>query len=144
MKVDHCSQALYDANCIVYYCFNMQVKGRNGQVNLKYTELTDKIRVLTEKLHLKGSDIFTLNLVMDEIRRKSVAKLVDEYCDTPDARRKLGARYINDAVRYRIQSNVKTKIRKLQSKDWLNVTVYNPEEADIQNVEDFYLLEPPK
>lgn len=116
----------------------MTEKGRKGHVTLKYMELTDKIHILTRDLLTKKIDINTLTLIMDEIRRKSVAKIVNEYCETPDARIKLGVRRVNDAAIYRMITNVEKKITNLESKGWFNIIDYDPDEYDIKNVENFY------
>ncbi|WP_048190511.1 hypothetical protein [Methanobacterium sp. SMA-27] len=101
-------------------------------------ELTDKIHILTRYFLDNNIDIYTLNLIMIEIRRKSVAQIVDEYCNTSEAKRKLGVKHINDAARYSIQLNIQSKINKLKDKPWFNIEEYDPDNTDIENVKKFY------
>ncbi|MBM4240878.1 MAG: hypothetical protein FJ150_04355 [Euryarchaeota archaeon] len=133
------SQVLFDANPIIYYCFYVQIKIRGSKVVLKVLELTDKAQILTKSFLDQNIDIITLELIMAEIQRKGLAKIVDEYCNDPKNRNLFGWKRLGDAGRLSIQERVKRKLQKLLEKSWFSVIEYEPSRDDIETVKRFYL-----
>lgn len=133
------SQVLFDANPIIYYCFYVRIKIKGRKITLKVMELTDKAQNLTKSLLDKNMEIITLELIIDEIRRKGLARIVDEYCDDPKNRYLFGRKKLADAGRLIIHERVKRKLEKLLGKSWFKIIEYRPSKDDIEAVKRFYL-----
>ncbi len=116
----------------------MNLKFKGSPITIQYTEFTIKIHNLTQKFLASNVDIIALNLIIDEIYKKTLAKIVDEYCDMPETKRRFGVRHINDKTRLFILNNVEKKLKRLQEKFWFKIMNYAPENSDINNVKNFY------
>jgi signal-transduction protein with cAMP-binding, CBS, and nucleotidyltransferase domain len=55
-------------------------------VCFKVSEFTTKSQKITESFINQGTDIITLEMIISEIERKGIAKIVDEFCDSFEAR----------------------------------------------------------
>ena len=134
-KIPPYSQALYDANIIIYYCFFVNIK---GGITLKYSDFTSKSHKLTKEFIDNNIDISSPQLIINEIHRKGIAVIVDEYCDSYEGKSRLGFSYVPDALRHQISERITQKLRKLKDKDWFKVINYIPDMIDIDAVEKFY------
>lgn len=134
-----CSQAIYDANIIIYYCSFVSVPKGGEMINLCSIE-TEKAHKLTKELIEDGKTIITLELIFDEIKNKGIAKLVDDFCDNHLILKQFNSNEIPDKVRYIISKKMEKKLRKLQRNDWFDVVEeYIPHPECISSLEQFYL-----
>jgi len=135
-------KVIYDANSIIYYCFMHEEKIKGKRVTIRVMGLTNRIQSLTEQFLAEGFEIETISGVMKEIFDKSIAKIVDEFCDDYQTKSLIGLperAKISSRIRLRLARKTEEKIRRLQKKAWFKVIDYHPDERELRKVKDFYL-----
>lgn len=143
------SVVLYDANCIIYYCFEAQEKFR-GKLHTLKCSLTDKVHTLTHKFIRDEKNIKTIRMVWREIFKKGIAEIVREVCLTPEFRRILGCPqyhgHVSYRMRLRLERKLERKIKRLSSKTWFKIDDFTPDPSLVSTVKNFYnsLLSHPK
>ncbi len=132
---------IYDANSIIYYCFMHEERIKGRAVIIRVMEYTNKIQSLTERLINSGFEIVTISGVMDEIYKKGIAKIVEEFCNDYRTKDLIGlperAR-ISDRIKLRLARKTEDKINRLVNKAWFRVVEYKPADKDIERVKSFY------
>jgi len=132
------SQALYDTNVIIYYCSHFSEELMGEKIDLCIIE-TERAHELTKELLELDKTIITLNLILDEIENKGIAKFIDDFCDKPEIMDKLGTDTIPDRLRQKFAEKMERKLRKLRANDWFDVVEYMPSLSCISILKQFYL-----
>lgn len=127
------TEILYDANLIVYYCFFAKI----GSNHVRIIELTNKTRDLTHNL-IPDIKIFTIKMVVDELKLKTISKIVTEYLGTLHKLTGL-PRKGRHALKWRLIAQIEDNLDKLLDKHWFEVKEYSPENSQIKKIENFFL-----
>ncbi len=137
---------VYDANPILYYCFNHREKLRGNIVHFRVIGFTNKSINCTQHFINNNATIETIKQVISEICKKGVAKIVDEYCNDGQTKDLIGisrSSKIPQAMKLRLVKKTEDKIKDLIKKSWFSVIDYSPNSDDIERIRKFYKsLEP--
>lgn len=133
-----CSEVLYDANVIIYYSSFISIPFRGITIELCMIE-TAKIHKLTKELVESGKKIITLKLVWEEIEKKGIARLIDDFCNNPQIKGKFNSKEIPDRVRLIFAAKMERKLKKIKMKEWFDITNYVPDQNCINTLKHFYL-----
>lgn len=131
-------EVLYDANVIIYYASFISFLFGGKTVELCMVE-TAKIHKLTKELVELDKKVITLKLIWEEIEKKGIAHLVDDFCDNPQIKEKFNDREIPDKVRLILASKMERKLKKLKNREWFDIASYVPDQNCINTLKQFYL-----
>lgn len=132
------SQAVFDTNIVVYYCSHFLVTMRGESIDLCLIE-TEKAHQLTKELIESDKTIITLKLNLDEIENKGIPEFIDDFCDNPEIKKKLGVKIVPDKVRLLFVQKMERKLTKLQNNVWFDVTGYTPSPESISILRRFFI-----
>lgn len=134
MKIFVKSKAvIYDANILVYYCF------LDG--NIKILELTTKSWKLTQFLVNYGLKITAPDSIMNEIKRKGIAKIVSDYLNDPNIMSRIIGlpKKPRPSLALKIQNKVENNLLDLENKHWFSTEKYHPGANELSELEHFFL-----
>lgn len=134
-------KVVYDTNLILYYCFNHKEKLRGNIVHFRVIEFTNKSISCTQHFINNNATIETIKQVINEISRKGVAKIVDEYCNDGQTKDLIGiprSSKVPQAIKLRLVKKTEDKIKDLINKSWFSVIDYSPNSDDIETIKEFY------
>lgn len=137
------SDVIYDANCIIYHCFEAKEKTKRRWVVFKYPILTDRIHSLTNTFVRDKIIVQTIKIVWEEIFRKGVAQIVQEFCQEPHVKnlfyRAIGKTKVPPAIKLKLQTKLERKVRELPDKPWFKLAEFVPTDAEIDAIKAFYV-----
>lgn len=142
MTQDHnISSILLDANCIVYHCFHTKVRirishSKHINVDLKYPIFTDQIHEIVSYLCACYVSIKTLEMVWDEIQKKGLAIIVNEFINSKDF--PYNTKYIGNYEKLNIEKKLQTKLQELSNKTWFKIESFMADQDRIEKVITFY------
>jgi hypothetical protein len=140
----HYLATLYDANCIVSYCFFCEVPKKNGAFYLlqEHDTLTPLTRRITERLLVEGKQVSTLKEVFDEVSDSLLASIVKRRVNEGDVRRQMGLEHLEpfpaDLELHILKKCTKT-VRKLRGKSWFRIVdPFEPDSAQLASLVSFF------
>lgn len=132
-----CSKILLDSNVIIYYIISLEITRGGSKIPLKVDRFTDQAHKIVSDFRDQDKIIAAPKFVLNEIRKKRLATIVDEYCDS-QFKDLLNVDQINDKIRLHIVGKAKQKLKKFTHKDWFEKLDYEPENDDINAIRRFY------
>jgi hypothetical protein len=130
-RFNNYSGVAYDAQIIVYYCFSYK--------GYKLTGRTTKARDLTQYLVNNGTAIYVPDFIIDEIKHKSIPKIVNDYIE--DRRKPIleWPPHPSHGLVLRLTDKVKANFENLQKKNYFNVVEYSPDEITFNTIKSFFM-----
>ena len=130
---------IYDANCIVYYCFRIEDRDvEEARVVILGPE-TRKARDITSQLIRNAKTICTLIAAWTEVANvlsKALQSLID---DGYIARELRTDKQISPTLRWRFMRSLKQEMVKLHRSEWFSVVQgYDPTMAKVREVRELY------
>ena len=142
MTQDHdISSILFDANCIVYHCFHTKVRikishSKHINVDLKYPIFTDQIHEIVNYLCKCCVSIKTIEIVWNEIQKKGLAIIVNEFINSKDF--PFNSKYIGNYEKLNIEKKLQTKLQELSNKPWFKIEPFIANQDRVDKVIAFY------
>lgn len=130
---------VYDANCIVYYCFKIETQDVNGTRVVVLGPETQKARDITSQLVRYAKTLCTLIAAWTEVANvlaKALQSLIDEgYI----ARHLRTDEQISPTLRLQLLKSLKREMVALDRSDWFSVIRgYTPTLMRVREVRDLY------
>lgn len=131
---------IYDANCIVYYCFEIDMRRDAGGALKIKDQRTDTVRGITARLVAEKKTICTLKCAWDEVRRVTV-RVLNERLDEPAFRADAGLanQQLPDDLRLHLAHELRKNISNLGRQVWFSIDdTFAPAAVAVQKVRDLY------
>lgn len=124
------SNVVYDAQIIVYYCFQYE--------KYKLTGRTTKTRDLTQFLTNNGIEICVPSFIINEINHKSIPKIVNDYVE--DKRKPIleWPPKPTYGLVLKLTDRVRNNFENIQKKNYFNVVDYSPDENSFNSMKSFF------
>jgi hypothetical protein len=109
----------YDTNCLVYYCFEVNIPDSNPRRTVR-AELTGRTKAITEILKNKGQQITTIQAAYRELQDCAYSAVQAEM-DKPGAKEMLGIAQcepVREQTKWHILKTVEKHVRKLENASW--------------------------
>jgi len=128
------SKVVYDTNCIIYYRLNFSISCHRKKIRLTPKEFHIVNRITSQFLN-KNYEIHTLRIVFDEIFRKGIATIIEEYLTEKYPNLRKGGFWI--AMRH-FEIKVTESIQELKNKAWFFILEHSPSPDLLQKIRNFY------
>lgn len=124
------SNVVYDAQIIVYYCFQYD--------KYKLTGFTTKTRDLTQFLTNNGIEICVPSFIINEINHKSIPKIVNDYVE--DKRKPIleWPPKPTYGLVLKLTDRVRNNFENIQKKNYFNVVNYSPDKNSFNSMKSFF------
>jgi len=135
---------IYDANCIIYYCFKSGIGPKNRPIVIDSRPFTDKIREITKVLRERQKNVLTLQLIFDEITQTLLAKVVDEKLyEISHLLRRVNIDYESNAylvLRKKLLKKINQKVQRLRyGEEWFSIdSQFQPNTQEIADMGMLY------
>lgn len=129
------SKVVYDTNCIIYYRLDFTVRFRKKNIRLTPKEFHTVNRITSQFLN-KNYEIHTLRTVFDEILRKGIATIIEEYLT--EKYRYLKRIGLLRIVIRRFEIRATKSVEELRNKDWFCIVDFSPSKRLMEEIKDFY------
>ncbi|MEI8015292.1 MAG: hypothetical protein WCH20_10705 [Nitrospira sp.] len=139
------SYIIYDANCIVYHCFfvDLQVGSATVTVTSRFTIHT---RQLTDKLIANNKKVTTTQSAFDEVRECLYAAVEDRMAYR-EVEHQLGyaqGEHVSEQVKLKVLLSVEKHAQKLPTNSWFSVDAnFIPDGNAIKTLRDFFARQNP-
>lgn len=129
------SKVVYDTNCIIYYRLNFSISFHKKKIKLTPTEFPIVEKITSQFLN-KNYTIHILKIAFDEILKKDIAVIIQEYLiEKYPFLKRSGLMWI--AVR-NFETKATKSIQELKNKGWFCIVEYLPSPCLIEEVRNFY------
>lgn len=124
------SKVVYDAQIIVYYCFQFN--------KYKLIGRTTKTRNLTQFLVNNEIKISVPSFIINEINHKSIPEIVNDYIE--DKRKPIleWPPKPSYGLVLKLTDKVRSNFENLQKKNYFNVVNYSPDETSFKSMQSFF------
>ena len=109
----------YDTNCLVYYCFYVEIPESNPKVFITVRQ-TDQARAVTEHLVSHQQKVATIEAAYGELKN-CIYEAVEARMTDREVEKLLGypqGAKVHDQRKLQVQQSVERKARKLENKSW--------------------------
>lgn len=109
----------YDTNCLVYYCFQVDIPETNPTITIKVRQ-TDQARAVTDCLISSQRKVTTIQEAYAELN-DCIYNAVQERMTDREVEAQLGysqGQKVPDQRKLQVQQSVERKARKLENKGW--------------------------
>ena len=139
----HYVATIYDANCIILYCFYCEVPRKDGSSCLvqENDSLTPLVRAITQKLIDSGKRIKILRIIINEVRDPVLASAVRRRVNESGLRKKMGLAHLEPFPRdleLQILEKCRKTAKKIMAKSWVEVEDFQPEQPKLDALRAFY------
>lgn len=136
---------IYDANCIIYYCFNIKLPSRNGiLVVIDSPPYTDITRNLTRYLIDRKIKIRTILAVFEEISEEVLSMTIRQRITNDYLMRELGlvrGEKFPEDIEYKLNKNLRQKVKKMRYESWFELDErYTPDSSFLTEIRKFLLI----
>lgn len=138
------SATLYDANCIISYCFFCEVPKKSGSpyVVQEHDTLTPLTRAITQRLLDDGKQVSTLKEVFNEVNDPLLADIVRRRVNEREVRRYLGLQHLEPFpadLELHILNKCRKSVKKLGVKSWFRIVdSFAPGSTQLSSLESFF------
>ncbi|OGL40358.1 MAG: hypothetical protein A2042_05520 [Candidatus Schekmanbacteria bacterium GWA2_38_11] len=134
---------IYDANCIIYYCFKTTLLSRLGtSVVIDSPRYTDITRDLTEYLIAKKIKIRTILAVFEEGNKDTLSMAIKQRITDENLRRELGlarGEKFPEDIEYKLNKKIRQKVTKIQYENWFELDKsYIPDQILLSKIKIFF------
>lgn len=137
------NSVIYDANCIIYYCFKNELSSRKGTlVVVDSSPFTDITRNLTQYLIKRNIKIRTMLIVFEEITKEVLSLTIKDRINNIHLRRELGLAYdekFPEDIEYNLNKNLRKKVKKMRYERWFELDErYSPSNSLLVEVRKYF------
>jgi hypothetical protein len=137
------NSVIYDANCIIYYCFKTELLSRKGTlIVIDSPPFTDIIRNLTQFLINRKIRIRTVLVVFNEITTELLSLVVKQRINDGHLRKELGlarGEKFPEDIEYNLNKKLKQKIKKIRYESWFELDEkYVPNQSLLFKIRKFF------
>ncbi len=134
---------IYDANCIIYYCFRTEHASRKGPlVVIDSPPFTDITRNLTQYLIKKNIKIRTILVIFSELTEDVLSSAIKVRISDEQLRKDLGlarGEKFPEDIEYKLNRNIKKKIKNLRYESWFELDdAYGPNFSQLAALRIFF------
>lgn len=130
----------FDTNCLVYYCFWVNIPEASPQVVVKARQ-TERARLVVEQLQSKKKKITTFKAAYDELQ-ECVYGAVETRMTDREVEAQLGCPmgiHVSDKIKLHVHQSLEKKVRQLEAKSWFVVDRdFTPAVSDLQRLKEFF------
>lgn len=134
---------IYDANCIIYYCFKTEQLSRKGTlVIIDSPPYTDITRNLTQYLIDIKIKVRTVLVVFEEITEEVLSRTIKQRISDEYLRRELGLSHgekFPEDIEYRLNKKLKKKVKRMRYERWFELDEqYTPKRVVLDKIRAFF------
>lgn len=138
------SSVIYDANCIIYYCFKTEERAKNGSlVIIDEPPFTDITKKLTQYLIKKNIKICTILYIFEEVTKEKLSEVIKKRITDDKLRRELGllrGEKFPEDIEFKLNRNINKKFKRMQFEPWFKVDKeYQPEQSLFKELKTFFI-----
>lgn len=130
----------YDTNCLVYYCFSVDIPETNPRITVKVRQ-TDQARAVTLQLVSQKQKVVTIQEAYAELN-DCIYNAVEERMTDREVEAQLGypqGKKVPDQRKLQVQQSVERKAKKLAAKDWFVLDLeYTADAAALARLQRFF------
>lgn len=130
----------YDTNCLVYYCFEVDIPETNPKLTVR-GRLTPQARAVTEFLKSNQQKVTTTQAAYDELK-ECIFNAVDDRMGDREVESMLGlpqGKKVPDQLKLRVQQAVERHVTKLERKGWFVLDrEFCPDLSTLQRLQRFF------
>jgi hypothetical protein len=130
---------IYDANCIVYFCFRIRENDSRGHPVVLSGPNTERARVITARLQFNNKRVTTIRAAFDEANRVLATQALQSLIDEGYVQSQLRIpQIVSPALKLRIAKNLKKEIDSLSKQPWFFVIPFIPAPERVGAVSELY------
>ncbi len=137
---------IYDTNCLVHYCFLVEVLVSGSKVTISDT-LTMHTRQITEALKRNQQKVTTIQAAYDELRN-AISGAVWRRLSHRAVEAQLGylqGQHVPDQIKLQVMRNAERHVRRLETKTWFFVnTQFSAATRSLAALRRFFDCQPPE
>lgn len=134
---------IYDANCIIYYCFKTELNSKSGTlVVIDSPPYTDITRNLTQYLINRKIKIRTILGVFNEANEDVLSMVIRQRITDEHLRRELGLVYgekFSEDIELKLNKKLRQKVNKMRYENWFELDErYTPDLLSLTGIRKFF------
>ena len=130
----------YDTNCLVYYCFQVDIPETNPRITIKVRQ-TDQVRAVTDSLISGQRKVTTIQEAYAELN-ECIYNAVEERMTDREVEAQLGysqGQKVPDQRKLQVQQSVERKAKKLENKGWFVLDRdYTADDSALEKLRKFF------
>lgn len=137
------NSVIYDANCIIYYCFRTELHSRKGtSIVIDSPPFTNIIRNITQFLINRKIRIRTILVVFNEITTELLSLVIKQRINDGHLRKDLGlarGEKFPEDIEYSLNKKIKQKAKKIRYERWFELDEnYIPDRSLLTKIRTFF------
>jgi len=137
------NSVIYDANCIIYYCFKTELLSRKGTlIVIDSPPFTDIIQNVTQFLTNRKIRIRTILIVFNEITTELLSLVIKQRINDGHLRKDLGlarGEKFPEDIEYNLNKKLKQKVKKMRYESWFELDEkYIPDHLLLTKIRTFF------